>query len=386
MSDRIGRDNGQVSARQFMILVILCTVGDSILILPTIIAANSMQDAWITMLISCLIGLGIGAFYGLLIKRMKGASLTAFVQQTLGKAVGGIICLLFIVYYIYLHITLTSEMTQFITTQLMPETPANAVFILFLTVVIIAYRLGVETFARMGEILFPFFMLFFMFMVVFLLPQADVAKMEPILAEGFTPIWRGLPLTTAVPFMETIIILAVAPHLRGNKTALKPLLKGLVIGGLILFITVLLCVFVLGSSLMETKYYPTFILAQKIMVGSFLERMEAILTFMWITTVYFKTLLIFFAIIKSIEQLFRLKESKMLTIPVAMILLVGSVVSTPNIVVYNNLIKYYWAPYDITMCLVLPILLMGLSSIRGKGKGKPKPDLTTTKSEQSGHS
>ncbi|CAM4340708.1 spore germination protein KB [Paenibacillus endophyticus] len=383
MSDRITRDNGQISARQFMILVILCTVGDSILILPTIIAANSKQDAWITMLISCLIGIGIGTLYGLMIKKMQGASLTAFMQQTLGRAVGGFICLLFIVYFIYLHITLTSEMTQFITTQLMPETPGNAVLILFLTVVIIAYRLGLETFARMGEILFPFFMLFFMFMVVFLLPQIDASKMQPILAEGFSPIWSGLPITTAVPFMETIIILAVVPHLKGNKSALKPLLKGLAIGGLILFITVLFCVLVLGSSLMETKYYPTFILAQKITVGSFLERMEAILTFMWITTVYFKTLLIFFAIIKSIEQLFRLKKSNMLTIPLAMILLVGSVISTPNIVVYNNQIKFYWAPYDITMCLVLPILLMGLSSMRGNGKRKPNP--TTTKSEQSGH-
>lgn len=385
MSDRIASDNGQISTRQFMILVILCTVGDSILILPTIIAAYSMQNAWITMLFSCLIGLGIGTLYGLMIKKMQGGSLTAFVQQTFGKTIGAIACLLFIVYFIYLHITLTSEMTQFITTQLMPETPANAVFILFLTVVIIAYRLGVETFARMGEILFPFFILFFMFMVVFLLPQVDAAKMQPVLAEGFSPVWRGLPITTAVPFMETLVILATVPHLKGNKAALKPLLKGLAIGGLILFITVLLCVLVLGSSLMETKYYPTFILAQKITVGNFLERIEAILAFMWITTVYFKTLLIFFAIIKSIEQLFRLKESNMLTIPLGMILLVGSVIGTPNIVVYNDLIKFYWAPYDITMCLVLPLLLMGWSSIRGEGK--PKPNLAATpKSEQSGHS
>jgi spore germination protein KB len=366
MNKGISKDNGKISARQFMILIILCTIGDSILILPTIIAAASKQDAWITMLISMTMGIGVGALYGWLAMRMQGANLIAFVQQSLGSAVGSLVSIVFIVYFVYLHITLTSEMSQFMTTQLMPETPNNAIFILFISVVIIAYRLGVEAFARMGELLFPFFMLLFIFMVVLLIPQVEVEKLQPMMANGMLPIIKGVPTAFAIPFTELIVILMLVPHLSGKKKPLKPFLIGTSIGGLFLFITVLICLLVLGANLMETKYYPTFILAQKITVGNFLERMEAILTFMWIITVYFKTLLIFFALTKSLEQLFRLKESKMLTVPLAMILLVGSVVSTPNIVIYNEMIKHYWSMFDLTVCLLLPILLLGWSYVRRK--------------------
>ena len=364
MSKGVVSDNGQLSSRQFMILVILCTVGDSILILPMLIASASKQDAWLTMLLSLVLGLGVGVLYGLLAKRMKGLSLIAFVQDALGKAAGSVVCILFIIYFIYLHITLTSEMCQFMTTQFMPETPNNAIFILFIAVVIIAYRLGVEAFARMGELLFPVFMLLFIFMVVFLLPQIEIDKLEPVLAEGIKPVMNGILSTVTIPFTELIVILMLVPHYKGITNTMKPLLMGIGIGGLILFVTVLLCVLVLGPSVMESKYYPTFVLAQKITVGSFLERMEAILAFMWVITVYYKTLLIFYAITKSIEQLFGLKESNMLTIPLAMLLLVGSVIGTPNIVIYNEIIKTVWSPFDVTICLLLPALLLGWSYIR----------------------
>ncbi|MFC5649888.1 GerAB/ArcD/ProY family transporter [Paenibacillus solisilvae] len=78
--------------------------------------------------------------------------------------------------------------------------------------------------------------------------------------------------------------------------------------------------------------------AQKLTIGHFVERVEAILAFLWIITVFYKTLLLFFALTTGITQLLRLKESQMLTIPLGMILLVGTVACTPNITVYNDIL------------------------------------------------
>ena len=49
--------NQTISPRQFMFLVILFSVGSSILIVPTPLAANAKQDAWISISISVAIGL-----------------------------------------------------------------------------------------------------------------------------------------------------------------------------------------------------------------------------------------------------------------------------------------------------------------------------------------
>ncbi|WP_169087418.1 endospore germination permease [Paenibacillus sp. PL91] len=364
MDNGMASSNVQISARQFMILVFMYTIGDSMFVIPTLIADTSKQDAWISMLISLFFGLAAGVLFGLLAKMMKGVGMITFIQRSLGNVAGSLVGLLLLTYFFYIHMTLTSEMSQFMTTQLMPETPINAIVMLFMAVIIIAYRLGVEAFARMGELLFPVFLVLFLFMLVFLLPQIELSKMEPVLAEGLAPVMNGVLSSFTIPFSEVFVILMLAPHVSGKKGTMKPLLLGIALGGAILLITVLLCVLVLGSSLMETKYYPMYILAQKIRVGGFLERIEAILAFIWIVTVFFKTLAIFYAITQGITQLLRLKESNMLTIPLAMILLVGSVISIPNIVVYNEINKNDWPLFDLTVCVLLPILLLGWFYLR----------------------
>ncbi|TGV17849.1 spore gernimation protein, partial [Mesorhizobium sp. M00.F.Ca.ET.186.01.1.1] len=51
-------DNYKISPRQFMMLVTLVTIGDSVLVLPVISADLAKQDAWIAVMIGLVIGLG----------------------------------------------------------------------------------------------------------------------------------------------------------------------------------------------------------------------------------------------------------------------------------------------------------------------------------------
>ena len=49
-------ENGKISLRQLGILVTLFTVGDAILVLPSVMALESKEDAWI----AAILGTGIG--------------------------------------------------------------------------------------------------------------------------------------------------------------------------------------------------------------------------------------------------------------------------------------------------------------------------------------
>ncbi|MDQ0115683.1 GerAB/ArcD/ProY family transporter [Paenibacillus harenae] len=351
-------DNGKITIRQFTILIVLGTIGDSILVIPTLTANFAKQDAWISMLLSFVPGLATAVLYGAIASKLQGKGLIFGAQQTMGKWIGSLVGLLFLFYFFFCHITLTSEMSQFLTTQMMPETPVNAIIIVFMTVVIIiAYRYGVEAFARMGELLFPIFVLLFAFLIVLLLPQVEMSNLKPIMAKGFMPAFEGMSHAYAVGFNEMIVLLMIIPRVAGGNK-MKPILTGFAIGGAVLFITVFLCVLVLGTNLMETKYYPTYVLAQKINIGNFLERMEAILAFIWIITVYFKTLLYFYALVQGIAVLMRLKESDMLTIPLGMLVLVCTVVVTPSTTSYYDIVENYWPWFDLTFCVALPLLLL----------------------------
>lgn len=45
-------EKGKIGSRQLMILVILYTLGDSILVIPSIVASEAEQDAWISGMIA----------------------------------------------------------------------------------------------------------------------------------------------------------------------------------------------------------------------------------------------------------------------------------------------------------------------------------------------
>lgn len=349
--------NSKISVRQFTILIIIGVIGDSILILPTITAASSKQDAWLSMLLAFIAGLATAGIFAAIANRLQRISLYEATSQRLGKWFGGFVFLLFIFSSFMCILTLLSELSQFMTMQLMPETPVAAIIVFFLTVIIIAYRYGIEAFARMGELLFPVFMGLFVMLVVFLFPQVDIPNVRPILARGLLPIMSGALPAYCTGFVEMAILLMLVPYVKGGSKLTKPILTGFAVGGMVLVAIVLLSVLVLGPSLMETKYYPTFVLAQKIMIGHFLERIEAVMAFLWIITVFYKTLLLFFTLTTGLAQAFRLQASGMLTIPLGMILLVCTVTGTPNIIVYNKILIEYYPWFDLTFFLALPMAI-----------------------------
>ncbi|CAN7539559.1 endospore germination permease [Paenibacillus sp. LjRoot153] len=351
-------DNATISVRQFTILIILGVIGDSILIMPTILASSAKQDAWLSMLLAIFLGFVAGGIFAGIANKLRRRRLFNLLRLNLGVWIGSLCIVLFLFECYMCALTLLSEMSQFMTTQLMPETPVNAIIAVFTLVIIIAYRYGVEAFARMGELLFPVFMVLFLILFVLLLPQVEFANLRPIAAEGMGAIWKGALMSFATAFTEMIVLLMLVPNVVGSVSLTKPILTGYAIGGAILFVIVILCVLVLGPNLMETKYYPTFVLAQKITIGHFLERLEAVMAFLWFISVFYKTLLIFFSLTSGLAELFQLKESHMLTIPLSMLLLVGTIAGTPNITVYNAILdsSYFW--FDLVFCFLFPLMLL----------------------------
>ncbi|OAS16468.1 GerAB/ArcD/ProY family transporter [Paenibacillus oryzisoli] len=361
-------DNATISVRQFTILIILGVVGDSILIMPTILAKSAKQDAWLSVVLALFLGFVTGGIFAAVANKLRRRRLFNLIRLHLGVWVGSIIILLFLFEFYMCSLTLLSEMSQFMTTQLMPETPINAIIVVFILVIIIAYKYGVEAFARMSELLFPVFILLFLILVVLLLPQVEFSNLRPIAAGGMGEIWRGAFMAFATAFSEMVVLLMLVPNVTGSASLTKPILTGYAIGGAILFIIVMLCLLVLGPNLMETKYYPTFVLAQKITIGHFLERLEAVMAFLWFISVFFKTLLIFFSLTSGMAELFQLKESHMLTIPLSMLLLVGTIAGTPNITEYNLILEKYYSLFDLIFCIGIPLILLALFYMRDKPK------------------
>lgn len=144
-----------LTARQLMIFIFLISMGTTILIVPSILAAQSKQDAWIAGIAAVGAGLLFIWLYVKLAQMFPAMTLFDMNEQVLGKWIGKAVTL----FYIYMMFVLSAQVLfyigTFMTTQIMPTTPIQSIYILMITFTVIGAKLGVIILGRTAEIFFP---------------------------------------------------------------------------------------------------------------------------------------------------------------------------------------------------------------------------------------
>ena len=355
-----------INPRQFTILVILATIGDAILVLPTVVSHVAMQDAWISTLIGLILGLLIVLLFIKVGSLYPDLSFVQYILKIFGKTIGSIVVLFFL-FYLFLSISAhTRELGDFITTQILINTPIKVIHFMFITVIILGVRCGLETIARASEILYPIVVVFLIILSTLVLPNIHLEWIRPIFANGFKPILNGALIATAFPFMELVVFLMLLPSLTKQTKIKRSFLIGALIGGGILVVVVLLCILVLGEAATVRNIYPTFILARTISIGNSIQRIEGLIAILWTITVYVKITVYAYAFHIGCVQLLKLNSYRTLIFPFGLILFASAVLISPNISYHNDIIATYWPYYDLTIALLLPLLLLTVFAFRKK--------------------
>ena len=220
--------------------------------------------------------------------------------------------------------------------------------------------------------MFPFLLLAFTFLVMFLLPQSELTELKPIMEAEPLTMLHTIFVVISYPFGQSVVFSMLFPLVNKQSHMGRDVLFMAAAAGLLLTIILLTSLLVLGSFLSESTIYTTFFLAKKVSIGDFLQRMEAILTTAWIVTTFFKTVLYYYASILGTAQLFKLKSYQSLIWVAALILFGLSIVVSPDMEYYVSDFTPSWTLWDLTSGLFLPLLLLILPawSLRKKAKTK----------------
>ncbi|MGM7701775.1 GerAB/ArcD/ProY family transporter [Pseudalkalibacillus sp. Hm43] len=357
-----------ISSRQFVLLVLLFTVGSSIIIIPSSLVITASQDGWISAIVASIIGLGLAYLYSSFPKRYPGMNLPSIAELVLGKFLGRII----IVFYFFFCFTLAALVLRnfgdFMKTKIMLETPLEAIHIMFLIPVIYAVKLGLETYSRVAEITFPFVVLMFIILVGLTSPQINLTNIQPIAGEGLKTIFGGSLSMVGVPFLELVILTTFYTSINHPEKTRKSFLLGVTLGSSILIVTTLFTILVLGVELTKLKVYPTYVWAKKISIADFLERIEVTVAALWGITLFFKLVLSFHASLIMLKKLFNLKDYRLLVIPMSFILYIYSLIAYPNSAYFIDFATKTWLAYALLFGLIFPLLLLIIGSFKGKGQ------------------
>jgi spore germination protein KB len=357
----IGKE--KMEYRQFAILVLMFTIGTSIIIAPSMLASYAEQDSWISVLIGLAVGLFIVWCYASMGRYFKGLSLVETINESFGNYLGFVIALLFISFCLTLSSLVLSNIGTFVNTRILIGTPIDAVEYIFVAVVVIGVRLGIETLARTSEVLIPMFTFLFLVLFFAVLPQLHIDHIRPVFEHDIREIFHSSYGFISFPFGELLLFLMLTPLVSKPQKITSGFITGALIGGVVLTIITVLSILSLGGIGTAIDTYPAFTIAKKIDVGGVIQRIEVIMAGIWMFSIFSKLSLCVYVTALSIRQLFRLRDMNCLTFPIAMSLIPLSQWFSPNATDFQ-VYTQKWIMFATYAVMCIPFVTTGLLYIK----------------------
>ncbi len=361
-----------ITTKQMKVLLIFFLIGDMMWYLPSYTTSMVNQDAWLSSLIGIVFGIGVAILVYKFWNLFGGLSMVGIFRLVTGRVVGSVLTLLYILYLLSAGSAQVRVIGDFMTTQMLTETPVRVVIALFAAVVLIAVRCGITVIGRTSQLFIMLFVFLFVLLFFMLLPESDIDNLKPFVSHSVVELARGSFYAMIYPYFQLITLLMVLPAMKKDplEKEIKPLeqemFRSMLFSAGAGMIVVLLSLTVLGTYMTEHQMYSTYTMAKKISIGNFIQRMEAILVISYVMSTYFKCTLTIYAMCKALTELMGLKDYRQLAFPVYVLLFGTSYYIADNSVFFRAL----GAPWSIWefMNMVLFVGVVYVVYLVRKGK------------------
>ncbi|MDQ0216029.1 spore germination protein KB [Oikeobacillus pervagus] len=356
----------KISSNQFLIFAWMFTLGSAILYVPNLLVEYSKQDAWISSLLAMLFCFILIGIYLLMFRLFPNKTVFQILECVFGKRFGKIIGLFIIISFHYLISVMTlRDFGDFLIVHILPETPLSVIHLIFLIVVAYSVKQGIEVIGRTSQILLPIPIFFYLLSAVLLLNKSDITHLLPIAADGWKPIVRASIANIGFPYLETFILVTLLPFVTPKTKISKPFCLGVLLGSLMLIIATVYSLMVLGVEYSENKIYTPYLLGAEINVANVIQRVEIIISSIWFVSMFIKMCLVVLATTIGLQQIFELRDYRILTLPLCLLLLPLSIMIMPNMSYWGILVDT-WPFYASIQTMLIPIIIVIVGLIKKK--------------------
>jgi spore germination protein (amino acid permease) len=338
----------KISVLQTVMLLTCFLLGTSVILNP---AADSGNDAWIAVLIGWAGGYVVFLIVASVASLHPGKSLVGIMIDCFGNRAGKIIGLLYGLFFIWLAGTILHVFGYYEISIEFPETPILFIDICFMVVIAFAVKIGLETLGRMSELFVIFFgfVVFITFASIF--TDFHPLAFKPILKDGIMPpLMSGLQ-SAILPFAEVTIALTIFPNVNNQKKIFKIANITTLVTGAFLFAIMVRNITVVGVDLSGRNIFP----AEKVFRLMPGIDVYPLLDLDVIMTGTLKVAVILYAAVRTIGEVFSLKEFKILVFPSAALAVSSSEILIQSI--YDQLLSA-----KIAMIVYIPVFF-GMSVI-----------------------
>lgn len=328
------------------------------------------RDAWISALLSTVIGTMTIVLYLALMRMHPGLTLVEWYPRQFGRWIGTPIAWMYPLLFIYDAGRGLGDLRDLIPTTILPTTPSWIILAIFMSVVAYVLFCGIETIGRLGEVWLPILFLLLILELVLILSSEiiHIKAVLPLVGQGWGKIWNSVwPLGITQTFGETIGLAMIWPLVKRPEKIEKMTIAASLLVGFLISLLDMIAITVLGESTFSRSIYPLYVLIQQINIANFLQNLDALGVMYFLTTSFFKISIHLFAAIYAIQKLTQVKNSRVFILPAVVIVLYLGLKMASSVIDHIEAgLKVL--PYNlwIPLFLVLPSILFIVAWIRRK--------------------
>lgn len=373
----------KVVAGEIYLLYISVTLSTAVVFLPYLIAGESFQDSWISVLLGtavalpfCLVGIALA-------NRFPEKGLEEILETILGKILGKVFGVIYAILFLYVSALVIRQLEEFFLLAIMPETPALAFRVLYVLVLALGVYEGTLAILRTNVYVVPVGIVVVGLVVVLATTKMEFFNLTPVFTINLEGILRGGFLVLGWLLQFPLIILIFFKYLETAKLKPRIRLEGIlsvVVVGLAMVAGAVGSIAIFGPRQTATMLYPAFSMARVISVGGFVEHVEITFVAVWVAGMYIcATAYCFMAILLLASVLGIEKKYKKIALPISATLFYLPAVVARDLSSMFNALRTTFPMLMVIFGGILPTLFLILAV--GLNKGVPPKELKKMQKE-----
>lgn len=267
-------------------------------------------NSWIIPLIGSIIGFPLLLLYLYIFNYKKDLNINELNIKLFNKK-GKILNVLIIIFVSFLAMTLFWNLTNFVSSQYLYNTPQIFVELLFIGAIIYIVHNGINSLYRTCLILAYFLGLIFIINFTGLIKQVDFKNIMPFFYGDFNYI-KSCFIYITFTICPIFLTLIIPKKNIVDKNLNKKIIITYIITNICIFIIVFLIISIFGINLTKLYQYPGYHILKRVFIGNI--RMEKALAIYWILTLFVSITYSLYYVFKSLKDNFKIKKTNYIII------------------------------------------------------------------------
>jgi len=291
-----------ITSKQLVFVFLGATIGIGALSLPRGLVSVAGQTAWMALPIGALVPFLSLFMIERLYRRMPSLSFIELNQRLLGKVIGFIMVISFVLYIIIFESLVIRTFADVTKIYMLPATPLWVILFLIAFSIYFVISKGSRVVARMNEIIF--YLLFITLLTGLVpLPQGDYTNLLPVWEIDPGGLMKGA-VKSIFAFEGLEILLVIYSLVEKKEQILKAGMIALCFALIVYIYVLILGILVLSPTLIDSLLWPGIYYYKTVSFAAF-PRMEFILLAFWVGLGARPAITMGFAASLSLSQLFK---------------------------------------------------------------------------------